>query len=106
MPQKALLSIVVLGLASACQPARSAPHRLAAAAPVTRPAPGADLDGPPPLPRKPERHPRGRTAQPLDLGADRPPVPIAGPVPPRGGGGGFSVGADRRGGGGRNPASQ
>ncbi|HJZ84614.1 MAG TPA: PQQ-binding-like beta-propeller repeat protein [Polyangia bacterium] len=106
MPQKALLSIVVLGLASACQPARSAPHRLAAAAPVTRPAPGADLDGPPPLPRKPERHARGRTAQPLDLGADRPAVPIAVPVPPRGGAAGFSFGDDRRGWVVRIPESQ
>src|SRR5204862_290357 len=63
--------------------------------PAPRPAPGADLDGPvpPPAPVAAAR----AAADPIDLGADRPPVPIEIPKAPRGAAAAFTFGDDRKG---------
>ncbi len=86
---------------AACGGSADAPEPAAqqAATPVRqRPAPGADLDGPIPLPdRSAVRRTTTAPAQVLDLGTDRSYVKVAVPKPPRGGAVGFSFGDDRKG---------
>ena len=55
-------------------------------APGLRPGPGADLDGPIPLPARATIRSAGAArAHPLDLASDRPALPVAVPRAPRGG---------------------
>jgi Ca-activated chloride channel homolog len=64
-------------------------------APVARPSPGADLAGP--IAPPPRATGVRRTAETLDLGADRAPVKVDIPAPPRGGAVRFTFGDERRG---------
>jgi Ca-activated chloride channel homolog len=90
--------VLVLGIA-ACG-SRDGAHRasdvpLPADVPP-RPSPGVDLTGPivPPSAATPAVR---RPATTLDLGVDRPAVPVELPAPPRGGAAGFTFGDERRG---------
>jgi Ca-activated chloride channel family protein len=88
-------ALVSLGLA-ACSGADPARAPATAAVDVVRPAPGIDLAGPV---APPTAAPAGARpiAEPLDLGADRPAVPVEVPAPPRGGAAAFTFGDERRG---------
>ena len=70
----------------------------AATVPAVRPAAGADIGSPPPLPKlAPRRPPPPSRPRPIDLGTDRPAVPVGVPSPPRGGAVGFMFGGEQRG---------
>ncbi|HUH01135.1 MAG TPA: PQQ-binding-like beta-propeller repeat protein [Kofleriaceae bacterium] len=62
-----------------------------------RPQPGADLDGPIPLPARDARRAGAGNSTPLDLGTDRIAEPVAVPKPPPGGAVTFSFADGRRG---------
>jgi Ca-activated chloride channel family protein len=85
-----------LALAAACSGSDPARSPAAPVADVIRPAPGMDLAGPV---APPAITPvvAAASAEPLDLGVDRPAVPVDVPAPPRGGAAAFTFGDDRRG---------
>lgn len=99
---RALLFPSLLSLGVACGSRSEAPTPVPTAEPPpvaegVRPQPGADLDGPIPLPTRTERRPGAGSATPLDLGADRIAEPVTVPRPPRGGAVTFSFADGRRG---------
>jgi len=72
-----------------------------------RPAPGAILEGPPAAPQVGGTGAvAGRDVTPVDLGADRVPVPVAVPALPRGASAGFAFDGERRGWATRIPDAQ
>jgi outer membrane protein assembly factor BamB len=76
----------------------AAPGAAPGRAPARRPAPGAELAGPIAVPDPDAARALPRTpVQPLDLGSDRPFVPVAVPAPPRGGAVPFAFDGGRRG---------
>jgi outer membrane protein assembly factor BamB len=95
----ALAAIALPALACHGRPSTRTDGKAApAAAPAPRPAAGADIGPPPPLPKvAPRRPPPPSRPRPLDLGTDRPAAPVGVPSPPRGGAVGFTFGDQRRG---------
>jgi Ca-activated chloride channel homolog len=90
-------TILALMLAACGTPPTTAPQAAAAPlAPVLRPQPGADLDGPLPAPKRGKRVAHG-AALPIDFTSDRAPVALHPPTPPRGGATTFTF-ADANGG--------
>jgi Ca-activated chloride channel family protein len=91
-----VLALISIGAAGCRRPAPlpPAPAKLG----VATPAPGADLEAPPPAPAAGLHRSAGLEAgRPLDLGADRPATPVAVPTAPRGASIGFVFGDERRG---------
>jgi Ca-activated chloride channel homolog len=93
----ALVAIALPAITCHGRPSSGSPGAAAAPAPF-RPAPGADIGPPPPLPKlAPRRPPPPSRPRPIDLGTDRKPAPVGVPSPPRGGAVGFVFGDQRRG---------
>lgn len=93
-------AIIIMLLALTACGTRSEPASAPATAvtpPAPRPAPGADLAGPVPPPASVAAVARTGAVDPLDLGADRPPVRVDIPSAPRGAAARFTFGEDRHG---------
>src|SRR5262245_43229690 len=92
-----LLAVVSLACGQGSTPPAAAAPVVAAPPPALVPAPGADLEGPPPAPGASPRRATPSEKPVVDLGSDRPVVAVKLPAPPRGGAAAFTFGDDRRG---------
>jgi len=90
-----VLAVGCAGKGGGHEPRNSVESPVQAAEPVASLSPGVDLDGPLPPPVK--RVSRTGSADPLDLGADRPAIEVKVPRPPAGGAVGFEFGDDHHG---------